>query len=92
MFEVEAAELLDPAEPLAECVGMGVEQPGGADDVAPPLQVDVERVEQRYARVDNHGTSTQYDYRAPTFEFEARLVFDETGLVLDYPGLARRVL
>jgi uncharacterized protein len=56
------------------------------------VDLGVERMEQRYARVDNHGTNTQYDYSAPTFGFEARLVFDETGLVLDYPGLARRVL
>jgi uncharacterized protein len=52
----------------------------------------VERLEQRYARVDDLGASTRYDYRAAAFEFDARLVFDETGLVLDYPGLARRVL
>jgi uncharacterized protein len=56
------------------------------------LDLSVERLEQRYARVDDHGTTTQYDYRAPAFEFEARLVFDETGLVVDYPGIARRVL
>jgi hypothetical protein len=52
----------------------------------------VERLEQRYSRVDNLGGSTQYDYSAPVFEFDVRLVFDATGLVLDYPGIARRVL
>jgi hypothetical protein len=56
------------------------------------LDEGVERLEQRYSRVDNIGARTQYDYSAPVFEFDARLVFDETGLVLDYPGIARRVL
>lgn len=56
------------------------------------LDLSVERLEQRYARVVDDGRSSQYDYHAPAFDFEARLVYDETGLVLDYPGIARRVL
>jgi hypothetical protein len=31
-----------------------------------------------------------YDYSAPAFEFSCRLVYDESGLVLDYPGIAAR--
>ncbi|GAA1952464.1 putative glycolipid-binding domain-containing protein [Amycolatopsis minnesotensis] len=31
-----------------------------------------------------------YDYRAPAFDFECRLSYDESGLVLDYPGIAVR--
>lgn len=31
-----------------------------------------------------------YDYRAPMFDFECRLIYDQYGLVLDYPGIAIR--
>jgi len=33
-----------------------------------------------------------YDYAAPAFEFACRLVYDESGLVLSYPGIAGRVV
>lgn len=33
----------------------------------------------------------RYDYRSPAFDFECVLVFDESGLVLDYPEIAVRV-
>jgi hypothetical protein len=56
------------------------------------LDLRVERLEQRYARVADDGKTSQYDYRAPAFAFDARLVYDRAGLVLDYPGIARRVL
>jgi hypothetical protein len=36
------------------------------------------------------GGRLQYDYGAPAFGFTARLVYDSSGLVLDYPGIARR--
>jgi hypothetical protein len=56
------------------------------------LDLRVERLEQRYARVADDGRSSRYDYEAPAFAFEACLVYDETALVVDYPGIARRVL
>jgi hypothetical protein len=56
------------------------------------LDLSVERLGQRYARVADDGNTSQYDYRAPAFDFDARLVYDEAGLQLDYPGIARRVL
>lgn len=34
----------------------------------------------------------RYDYTAPVFDFACRLVYDESGLVLDYPGVAVRAL
>lgn len=47
----------------------------------------VDRLEQIYARVgDDH-----YAYAAPAFDFSCRLVYDEHGLVLDYPSIATRV-
>ena len=56
------------------------------------LDLRVDRLEQRYERIDDDGTGQQYHYTAPVFDFEARLVYDAAGLVVDYPGIARRVL
>jgi hypothetical protein len=56
---------------------------------APDLRV--ERLEQTYARVADDSVHQRYDYVAPAFGFECRLIYDESGLVLDYPGLAVRV-
>ena len=51
----------------------------------------VERLEQHYARRDDRDGSQQFDYDAPAFDFECRLAYDQSGLVLQYPGIARRV-
>jgi uncharacterized protein len=50
----------------------------------------VERLEQTYARATDQAGGQRYDYAAPAFGFAARLVYDESGLVLDYPGIAVR--
>jgi len=68
---------------------------GGAAD-APAVYVRtrdlcVERLEQRYTRLPNVGGYARYDYVAPSLDFRAVLVYDEYGLVLDYPGIAVRV-
>jgi uncharacterized protein len=55
------------------------------------LGLGVERLEQQYGRVVDDGEHHQYDYRAPAFAFECRLVYDATGLLIDYPGIAVRV-
>jgi hypothetical protein len=55
------------------------------------LDLGVERLEQRYARTDDDGPRSRYDYAAPDLDFTAELVYDEFGLVLDYPGIAVRV-
>ncbi len=51
----------------------------------------VERLEQTYARVTDETSYQRYDYAAPAFEYACRLVYDESGLVIDYPGIAVRV-
>ena len=56
---------------------------------APDLRV--ERLEQRYVRLEDGGSGSRYDYTAPAFDFAAVLVYDEAGLMVDYPGLAVRV-
>jgi len=50
----------------------------------------VERLEQTYVRASDQGTGQRYDYTAPAFDFRCRLVYDRSGLVLDYPGIAAR--
>jgi hypothetical protein len=49
----------------------------------------VERLEQRYTRLpDDDAGRTRFDYWSPDLQCE--LVYDESGLVLDYPGIATR--
>jgi hypothetical protein len=50
----------------------------------------VERLEQTYQRTIDEATHQRYDYAAPAFDFTCRLVYQEDGLVLDYPGIAVR--
>jgi uncharacterized protein len=50
------------------------------------LDLAVERLEQTYVRVARE----RYDYSSPAFDFACRLVYDDSGLVLDYPGIAVR--
>jgi hypothetical protein len=38
----------------------------------------------------DEGGRQRYDYAAPVFDFTSCLVYDESGLVVDYPGIARR--
>jgi uncharacterized protein len=52
----------------------------------------VERLEQSYARLPDKAGRQRYDYASPAFDYEAVLVYDEHGLVVDYPGIAARAL
>ena len=67
----------------------------GAEADAPSAYVravdlSVERLEQHYVRLDDDGSRERYRYTAPAFGFETQLLYDECGLVLDYPGIAVR--
>ncbi len=67
----------------------------GAGGAAPAayvraLSLSAERLEQSYTRMADEGGRQRYDYAAPAFDFTSRLVYDESGLVVDYPGIARR--
>jgi hypothetical protein len=48
------------------------------------------RLEQTYLRTPDDAALQSYDYAAPAFDFECRLIYDESGLVLEYPGIAVR--
>lgn len=52
----------------------------------------VERLEQTYSRLEGEGEKSYYDYEAPNLDFASRLVYDPFGLVLNYPGIAVRVV
>lgn len=54
------------------------------------LDLGVERLEQRYRRLDDDGDRQRYDYHSPGDDFRSELVYDGSGLVLDYPGIAVR--
>jgi uncharacterized protein len=54
------------------------------------LDLAVERLEQRYVRIDDGTDRQRYDYTSPAFDFRCELVYDAAGLVIDYPGIATR--
>lgn len=73
-------------------LGLGV----GGDADAPAVYVRapdlrLERIEQRYARLEDDGSRLRFDYVSPAFDFRAVLVYDVHGLALEYPGIAVRV-
>lgn len=75
-----------PVHRCALDVGTSVRAPAAyvrADDLK------VERLEQRYERSPD-GEGRSYAYEAPQFAFTCRLVYDRSGLIVDYPGIAVR--
>lgn len=77
-----------PVHRLALAVGQRAEAPAA---YVRALDLSVERLEQAYARLEDDGPRQRFDYTAPRFDFRCVLVYDESGLVLDYPGIASRV-
>jgi hypothetical protein len=76
-----------PVHRLGLAIGQGAEAPAA---YVRALDLRVERLEQHYERIEDEGTRERYDYSAPRFDYADRLVYDEHGLVLEYPGLAVR--
>lgn len=73
-------------------MGLGVGERADAPAVyVRAADLAVEQLEQTYERVPDEDGLECYDYRAPVFDFECRLAYDDSGLVLDYPGIAARV-
>jgi hypothetical protein len=52
----------------------------------------VERLEQSYFRLSDDDDDLLFEYRSPRFDVECQLRFGVDGLVLDYPGIATRVV
>jgi uncharacterized protein len=73
---------------------LGLEVGEGANAPAAYVRahdLTVERLEQRYVREPDDGRRQRYHYAAPAFGFETDLLYDQAGLVIDYPGLAIRI-
>jgi hypothetical protein len=71
-------------------LGVGERADAPAAYVRAPA-LGVERLEQSYARLEDDGKGSRYDYAAPDLDFACVLAYDAFGLVLDYPGIAVRV-
>lgn len=76
-----------PARRLALHVGDQASAPAA---YVRALDLSVDRLEQQYVRVADEDGGQRYDYSAPVFDFECRLVYDAAGLPLVYPGIAIR--
>src|SRR4051812_38391733 len=90
-LDLESSALTNaiPVHRLGLAIGATAEAPAA---YVRATTLDVERLEQRYTRVDDEaGERACFDYAAPSFNFACRLLYDEFGLVIDYPGIAVRV-
>ncbi len=84
--DLEASSLTNafPVRRLALAIGEAADAPAA---YVRSLDGVVERLEQHYECIGER----RYDYRAPAFDTRCELVYDEFGLVLDYPDIAVRV-
>jgi hypothetical protein len=87
-FEGSAFTNALPVHRLELGVGQSAEAPAA---YVRALDLSVDRLEQRYARLEDEGGGPRYDYESPAFDFRCVLAYDEHGLVLDYPGIAVRI-
>jgi uncharacterized protein len=89
-LDLEASALTNafPVHRLGLEVGQEADAPAA---YVRALDLSVERLEQHYVRLENDGDHERYYYASPAFKFEAELVYDKFGFVLDYPGIAIRV-
>lgn len=78
-----------PVHRLGLEIGQSAEAPAA---YVRALDLGVERLEQRYTRLEDDSSGHRYQYRSSTFDFECILVYDAAGLVVEYPGIATRVL
>lgn len=86
-LEASAATNAFPVARLGLAVGAAADAPAAYVRV---LDSAVERLEQRYARIADDGDRQRFRYAAPAFAVEAVLVYDPSGFVLNYPGIAVR--
>ena len=79
-----------PVHRLQLAVGARVDAPAA---YVRAVDLAVERLDQTYERLtDGAGQQQRFDYAAPVFDVNCHLVYDESGLVIDYPGIALRVV
>ena len=87
--DLESSSLTNafPVHHLGLEVGQEAEAPAA---YVRALDLAVERLEQRYRRLEDEGEGERYLYTSLAFGFECELGYDAAGLVLDYPGIAVR--
>jgi uncharacterized protein len=78
-----------PIHRLGADVGTRTEAPAA---YVRALDLAVARLDQRYTHVEDDSSGRRYEYSSPTFDFECTLVYDAAGLVVEYPGIASRVV
>jgi hypothetical protein len=83
-LEVSALTNAFPVNRLALEIGEEADAPAA---YVRAFDLGVERLEQHYVRL----AERRYRYSAPAFDFTCELVYDASGLVLEYPGIATRV-
>jgi hypothetical protein len=72
-------------------LGLEVGQRAEAPAVWIRADGSVERLEQDYQRIADDGSRMRYAYRAPANDFSCTIVFDASGLPVEYPEIASRV-
>ncbi|MBF6618908.1 MAG: putative glycolipid-binding domain-containing protein [Patulibacter sp.] len=50
----------------------------------------VERLGQEYALLDRNDDEIRFAYASSTFDVACTLIYDASGLIVDYPGIAER--
>jgi hypothetical protein len=88
--DLESSSLTNafPVHRLGLDVGQAAEAPAA---YVRALDLEVQRLEQRYVRLPDGAAGQRFHYTSPQFDFECELVYDRSGLVIDYPGIAVRV-
>ena len=87
--DLESSAMTNPLPVHRLGLDVGAQAPAAAAYVR-ALDFSAGRLDQDYLRCADEGHHRHYDYAAPVFDFACRLVYDESGLVLDYPGIAVR--
>ena len=90
-LDLEASAMTNafPVRRMALATGAAADAPAA---YVRALDLAVERLEQRYLRLDRGDGGERHLYSAPAFDVTCELVYATDGLVVDYPGLAARVL
>jgi uncharacterized protein len=87
--DLESSSLTNafPVHRLGLAVGESAEAPAA---YVRALDLGVERLPQSYERLPDTDGLQRYHYESPAHGFVAELVYDEFGLIRDYPELAAR--
>lgn len=88
--DLESSSLTNafPVQRLGLEVGHAAEAPAA---YVRALDLEVLRLDQHYLRLPDCAAGQRYHYTSPQFDFECELVYDCSGLVIDYPGIAVRI-